>query len=114
MTSPGRRRASRSSADGNRIALVVEPYDGGVAEHVARLAHGLPAHGYEPVLLTPRGFSTDLPMDGVEHRTLPFRRDYAHPHQDVRVLAGLVRTVGDFALVHAHSAKAGVLARVAA
>ena len=33
-----------------RIALVCEPPDGGVAEHVAQLAAGLPAHGHEPVV----------------------------------------------------------------
>ena len=50
-----------------RIALVCEPPDGGVAEHVARLAAGLGAHGHEAVVF--------------DSRRLPFRRDYAHPHR---------------------------------
>ena len=58
-----------------RIALVCEPPDGGVAEHVARLAAGLGAHGHEPVVF--------------DSRRLPFRRDYAHPHLDARALGRL-------------------------
>jgi len=82
-----------------RIALVCEPPDGGVAEHVRQLARGLPAHGHEAVLLGPD--------------VLPFRRDYGHPHRDVQAFAALVRAMPRFDLVHAHAAKAGVLARLA-
>jgi glycosyltransferase involved in cell wall biosynthesis len=83
-----------------RIALVCEPPDGGVAEHVRQLARGLPAHGHEPEILGPH--------------VLPFRRDYRHPHRDAQALGMLVRMLRGFDLVHAHSAKAGVLARLAA
>jgi glycosyltransferase involved in cell wall biosynthesis len=71
-----------------------------VAEHVRQLARGLPEHGYEPVIL--------------DSRVLPFRRDYRHPHRDLQALGALARVLGRFDLVHAHSAKAGVLARIAA
>jgi glycosyltransferase involved in cell wall biosynthesis len=83
-----------------RVALVCEPPDGGVAEHVHQLAAGLPAHGHDAVVLGP-----DL---------LPFRRDYRHPHRDAQALGALVRAFRGFDLVHAHAAKAGVLARLAA
>ncbi len=83
-----------------RVALVCEPPDGGVAEHVRQLAAGLPAHGHEAVVLGPD--------------VLPFRRDYRHPHRDARALGALVRALRGFDLVHAHAAKAGVLARLAA
>jgi glycosyltransferase involved in cell wall biosynthesis len=83
-----------------RIALVCEPPDGGVAEHVAQLAAGLPAHGHEPVVF--------------DSRRLPFRRDYAHPHRDAQALGALTRALGGFDLVHAHAAKAGVVGRAAA
>jgi glycosyltransferase involved in cell wall biosynthesis len=83
-----------------RVALVCEPPDGGVAEHVRQLAAGLPAHGHEAVVLGPD--------------VLPFRRDYRHPHRDAQALAALVRAVRGFDVVHAHAAKAGVLARLAA
>lgn len=90
-----------------RVALVCEPPDGGVAVHVAQLARGLPAHGHEPVVFGPPALGG---------RALPFVRDYVHPHRDARALGALVRALraGRFALVHAHSAKAGAVARVAA
>ena len=83
-----------------RIALVCEPPDGGVAEHVARLAAGLGEHGHETVVF--------------DARRLPLRRDYAHPHLDARSLGMLVRALKRFDLVHAHAAKAGVVGRLAA
>ena len=92
-----------------RIALVCEPPDGGAAEHVAQLARGLPEHGHEAVVFAPAAFAPAL--GGV--RTLPFRRDYAHPWDDARTYAELVRALRGFDLVHAHAAKAGVLARLA-
>src|SRR4051794_25970363 len=91
-----------------RIALVCEPPDGGAAEHVAQLVRGLPAHGHEPVLFAPEAFAP-----AVGFVPLTFRRDYAHPRDDVRALARLARELRGFDLVHAHSAKAGVLARLA-
>ena len=98
-----------------RVAIVSEPPFGGVAEHVRQLAVGLPTHGYEPLMVVPRDFVRLDELRGLcEVVTVPFRRDYAHPYDEVRVLARLVPMVRRTALVHAHSAKAGVLARVAA
>ena len=91
-----------------RIALVCEPPDGGAAEHVAQLVRGLPAHGHEPVLYAPEAFAP-----AVDFVPLPFRRDYAHPADDARAFAQLVRELRGFDLVHAHSSKAGVVARLA-
>jgi glycosyltransferase involved in cell wall biosynthesis len=45
---------------------------------------------------------------------LPLRRDYGHPQDDARALAAIVPAARRSALVHSHSAKAGVLGRVAA
>jgi glycosyltransferase involved in cell wall biosynthesis len=99
-----------------RIALVCEPPDGGVAEHVLQLVRRLPEHGHTPLLLVPPGFAhlDELRADGHDVRTLHLRRDYSHPHHDARALGGLVRALGGADLVHAHSAKAGVLGRLAA
>ena len=94
-----------------RIALVCEPPDGGVAEHVFHLVRGLPAHGHDPVLFAPAEFKY---RDELPTRVLPFRRDYAHPHEDARSLGRLTRALGGFDLVHSHSAKSGVIGRVAA
>jgi len=96
-----------------RIALVCEPPDGGVAQHVRQLALGLPAHGYEPALLVPREFAHLEELRDV-CEVLPLRRDYGHPQDDVRALARIVPVARRAALVHSHSAKAGVLGRVAA
>jgi glycosyltransferase involved in cell wall biosynthesis len=98
-----------------RIALVCEPCDGGAAEHVRQLALGLPTHGYEPVVIVPREFAhLDELARVTKVMTLPFHRDYRHPHDELRVLGSLAQVVRGTALVHAHSAKAGVLGRVAA
>ena len=95
-----------------RVALICEPPDGGVAEHVAQLALGLGAHGHEAVVFASAAFRPAPRLPAV--RTLPFVRDYAHPHRDARTLGALVRALGRFDLVHAHSAKAGVIGRIAA
>ncbi len=98
-----------------RVALVCEPPDGGSAAHVRWLARGLPAHGYEPVVVVPRNFvHLDELSTLCEVVTLPFRRDYAHPHDELRVLARLLPVLRRTKLVHAHAAKAGVLARMVA
>src|SRR5690349_15020231 len=96
-----------------RIALVCEPPDGGVAAHVRWLAQGLPAHGYEPVVVVPRNFAhLDELASECEVVTLPFRRDYSRLDAELRVMARLFPVLRKTALVHAHSAKAGVLARL--
>jgi glycosyltransferase involved in cell wall biosynthesis len=92
-----------------RVALVCEPPDGGVAEHVRRLAAGLQEYGHEPVVFGPPSFAGTVGA----FRELPLRRDYAHPHHDAAALGRLVRALRGFDLVHGHAAKAGVLARLA-
>ncbi len=98
-----------------RVALVCEPPDGGVATHVRWLAQGLPAHGYEPVVAVPHNFAylAELRSE-CEVVTMPFRRDYSRPDDELRVMKQLLPVIRRATLVHAHSAKAGVLARVAA
>src|SRR3954471_12336430 len=98
--SRARPRARSGRADVARIALVCEPPDGGVAEHVRQLALGLPAHGHEAVVFGPA--------------ELPFRRDYRHPHRDLQALAALARALRGFDLVPGHAANAGLVARPAA
>jgi glycosyltransferase involved in cell wall biosynthesis len=93
-----------------RVALVCEPPDGGAAEHVAHLARGLSAHGWEPTLFVAPEFKHKLGRV----REVSFRRDYRHPGSDARVLGQIVRALGPFDLVHAHSAKSGVIGRIAA
>ncbi|MFT4035879.1 MAG: glycosyltransferase [Patulibacter sp.] len=100
-----------------KVLLTFEPPDGGVAEHVLQLARALPAHGFEVELAGPlEGEFVYGQLDGaVPIHRLDFRRGYGNPRADARAarqLAALVRR-GRYDLVHAHSAKAGVVARLA-
>lgn len=100
-----------------RVLLAFEPPDGGVAENVLQLATGLAAHGWEVELAGPEEsivyerLSGDVPV----HR-FPFVRGYGTPRADAAALRRLVRLLrtGRYDLVHCHSAKAGVLGRIAA
>jgi glycosyltransferase involved in cell wall biosynthesis len=67
------------------------------------------------VVVVPHNFAHREELETIcEVVTLPFRRDYAHPYDDVRVMTRLLPLLSSTALVHAHSAKAGALARVVA
>lgn len=102
----------------SRILLAFEPPDGGVAEQVVQLAEGLGAHGWTVELAGPERSSVrDRTVATVAaYHPLPFERGYGRPHRDALALAGLLRLLRarDFDLVHVHSAKAGVLGRLAA
>ena len=101
-----------------RVLLAFEPPDGGVAENVMQLALRLPAHGFEPELAGPLD-ATIYPA--VERRGIPIwrfslERGYGRPHRDaaaIKRLIGLMRA-RRYDLAHCHSAKAGVLGRLAA
>ena len=101
-----------------RVLLAFEPPDGGVAEHVAQLALRLAAHGFEPevagpaeALVYPRLAGAGVPV----HR-LPLVRDLRDLRSHRAAVGAIERLLagGAFDVVHAHSARAGVLARIAA
>ncbi|HEY7076911.1 MAG TPA: glycosyltransferase family 4 protein [Solirubrobacteraceae bacterium] len=98
-----------------RVALVCEPPDGGVAEHVALLALGLAERGYEPLVFGPPDFALRARLAG-RFRALPLGREYGRPDRDAAAAAALARALRATGcdLVHAHAAKAGVLGRLAA
>jgi glycosyltransferase involved in cell wall biosynthesis len=92
--------------------MLTQPTDGGVFEHVARLCSGLAARGHEPVVAGPfEGRPAGLEADVVP---IEFVRDIA-PRADARAAAATARVVRRVrpSLVHAHSSKAGALARIA-
>lgn len=101
-----------------RVLLVMEPPDGGVAENVMRLALGLPEHGWAPSVAGPLDAITYpvLREAGVPLARLPLERGFGDPPTDLRALRrlGAILRDGRFDLVHVHSAKAGVLGRIAA
>ena len=95
-----------------RVLLMTQPTDGGVFQHVSQLCEGLAANGHEPVLAGP----FPAPPAGVpaEVVTLEMVRAVA-PGADVRAVAATARLVRRVRpdLVHAHSSKAGAVARLA-
>lgn len=101
-----------------RVLLAYEPPDGGVAENVAQLALGLSAHGWQPTVVGPLESTIYERFEGapIDVFRLPFSRGFGEPIEDARGLRGLRRMIaaGNFDLVHAHSSKAGALARAAA
>jgi glycosyltransferase involved in cell wall biosynthesis len=101
-----------------RCLLVHEPPDGGVAENVMRLALGLGARGWEPWVAGPEQsiVHPELEHAGVPTAKLPLVRGYGSPAIDLQALRRLAGVIGRgrFDLVHVHSAKAGVLGRIAA
>jgi glycosyltransferase involved in cell wall biosynthesis len=101
-----------------RVLLAFEPPDGGVAENVAQLALGLREHDFEPHVAGPPQAATRARLEDaqVPFHPLPFRRGIGNPAAEARSLRALARLLdsGRFDVVHAHSSKAGVLARLAA
>jgi glycosyltransferase involved in cell wall biosynthesis len=95
-----------------RILMLTQPTDGGVFQHVTRLCEGLAARGHEPVVAAP----LDGRPPGLEAEliSLPMGRAVA-PREDARAVAAAARLVRRVrpALVHAHSSKAGAVARLA-
>jgi glycosyltransferase involved in cell wall biosynthesis len=99
-----------------RVLLVNQPTDGGVAFHVETLARRLPDHGVDvTVACPPSPWSERLVADGVAVIAVPMVREIS-PGIDLSGLRRLrvAADKGDFDLVHTHSAKAGVLGRLAA
>lgn len=101
-----------------RVLLAHEPPDGGVSQHVKHLALGLREQGFEVEIAGPREsvIAEELRLAGIRVHALEMVRTYRRPDQDLRATLGLralLRT-GRFDLVHGHSSKAGVMARVAA
>jgi glycosyltransferase involved in cell wall biosynthesis len=94
-----------------RLLLVSQPTDGGAFRHVRDLAEGLPALGFDVAIAAPP-LTAPAPADTVI--TLPLVRAPS-PTSDARALAGLVRAVRAYRpdIVHAHSSKAGAVARLA-
>jgi glycosyltransferase involved in cell wall biosynthesis len=95
-----------------RVLLCHQPTDGGVGRHVRDLADGLSAAGHEVVLCSPA--IPDGVPGSVGHVRLDLRRAVA-PRADLAALLRLRTVLGEVRpdVVHAHSSKAGALARLA-
>jgi glycosyltransferase involved in cell wall biosynthesis len=96
-----------------RVLLVHQPTDGGVGRHVRDLANGFVARGYETFVCGPG--LPPAPLDAlVGHRHLDSPRAVS-PLADLAACLRLARIVRELKpdVVHAHSSKAGAIARVA-
>jgi glycosyltransferase involved in cell wall biosynthesis len=95
-----------------RVLLCHQPTDGGVGRHIGDLIDGLTDAGHEVIVCSPA-----LPAgvaSAVRHVPLDLRRAVA-PRADLAALVrfvGVLREVGPD-LIHAHSSKAGAIARLA-
>jgi glycosyltransferase involved in cell wall biosynthesis len=89
--------------------------DGGAAENVLQLASRLGAHGWEVELVGPleARIYEHLP-DSIRVHRLPIAPGYVSLRENAAALGGLRRILRErqFDLLHAHSAQAGVLARL--
>lgn len=100
-----------------RVLLAFEPPDGGVAEQVLQLARLLPEHGWEPTVAGPHDAIVYPALEeaGIRVERLDIDRGLSPPRL-AKATARLRRLIREeqFDVVHAHSSKAGVLARLAA
>jgi glycosyltransferase involved in cell wall biosynthesis len=96
-----------------RVLLVTQPTDGGVFRHVRDLAAGLPMHGFDVVVGGP--FDSERAGE-LQAATVTLELVRAvSPVADARAVAAFVRVVRAVRpdLIHAHSSKAGAVARLA-
>jgi glycosyltransferase involved in cell wall biosynthesis len=92
---------------------------GGPAHHVATLSRGLTGRGYETLLVTGRvgaGEEEHTDLDGIHVRYLDRLGPEIRPLRDLVTLIELIRVVRAFQpdIVETHTAKAGMLGRLAA
>ncbi|HEY4351818.1 MAG TPA: glycosyltransferase family 4 protein, partial [Paraburkholderia sp.] len=121
VKSDARGAGSPGNADHNslRVALVVEAAGGGVAVHLVDLIDGLAANGVEVHLIAPRGprfdatiLNADVLARCASVTRVPMQRSVSWRDMVafVHVFLALARIKPH--IVHAHSSKAGVLARL--
>lgn len=100
-----------------RILQAFEPPGGGIARLVSQLALGLPALGHDVEVAGPADsmIYPDLRAAGVPIHCLPWEAGYGRPFRAAAALGRLTALAGRgrYDLIHLHSAKAGVLGRIA-
>lgn len=101
-----------------RLLEVLQPFDGGVAEHVRRLTEGLAARGHEVTVAGPpdAALRSAIESVGASFEPVPFVASVPGGRDDLRSLARVGEILGSsaFDVVHAHAQKAGIIARIAA
>ena len=102
-----------------RVATVITRLEGGAGQHALRGALGMDPAGYEMTIITGSGDRTLLERaaaGGLEVLIEPALRAPIAPGSDLRALVRLRKLFGHrpFDVVHTHTAKAGVVGRLAA
>lgn len=101
-----------------RVLEMFEAADGGVPEHVRRLAEGLEARGQSVTVAGPptTGLRAELERVAEEFVAIPITGSMASPVTDTRTLAAAVRLMRDrpFDLVHVHGLKPALVGRAVA
>lgn len=94
-----------------RVLHVLQPDDGGVVQHVVQLVSALRDRGWDVEIAGSPGAAAALERSGARVHVLPFTR--APGRGDPRAARALRRldAAERYDLVHAHSSKAGALAR---
>lgn len=103
------------AATGRRVLQAFGPLDGGVAEHVLRLSPALAQRGWEVEIAAPPQSAAAQELSGQGHVLHPMSFSRA-PHPGDAGTARRLRALDrerDYAVVHAHSSKAGALVRLA-
>jgi glycosyltransferase involved in cell wall biosynthesis len=98
-----------------RVLQVVQPEDGGVAEHVLHLSLGLQRRGFDVEVAAPPAFLAGpvLTQAGIRVHALDLRRPPGTHDFSAAVALRRLDARGRYGLVHAHSSKAGALGRMA-
>lgn len=99
-----------------KVLQVCQPAEGGVVHYVHVLSAELMARGWTAGVACSPGTPTDrLRGEGVDVWPVPMAREIS-PRRDLMATIRLYKIMrkGGYSLVHTHSAKAGVLGRVAA
>jgi glycosyltransferase involved in cell wall biosynthesis len=104
-----------------KLLQVCEPLAAGVGRHVLSLAHGLADRGHDlHVLYSPLRAEATLVEEfetrgAVVVRPIPMKRQPCMSDAgSLAMLVGYLREQGPFDIIHAHSSKAGALARIVA
>lgn len=99
------------------IAYLVRPAEGGIKSHLLTLLHGLDQTRFDPVVICPPGTSLceELEKDGFRTIPLDLVGDLS-PARDIRSVFLVRRILSELKpeILHIHSAKAGLVGRIAA